>query len=459
MDPIVQIRQMMAEQKFSEAQREIEVQLQLNLVPRRELLLLYYEVAVNLNKDLPPELCLELSEIEMREKNYDLVSSLIKSVRTEKHFFRIQKIKCTVAEDKGRMEELYTHLSDFLLHQFERQLPVIPEFITDRIHKYFRYDFNLKLKQLALMMLIDDIAGAEEATKELITSTIERSSPKGVRQKMLAIAEVLKTGKNQKTQLKIYHSFCLISADGIASSADYKRLLEMVIYFDDFKFQALLLNLLHKQNLSEEAVKYAESVRENKQYSFVYFDKYFPELKNYFVQSVKKSAKVVDAVFQPDLKLSEKPYSMEYISSVPEQELDPEEDQYLHLLKYQSYSSDQLCDLAVSFLQSEMPGVALRASELAIKNAASDRDFLKGSYLRLISQLKLGDYRAAVDTCFVALEKAESRDDILSFMYGQAEAYIRLEQKKNAKEVLSKIISIDAGYRLAKERLEKLNEI
>jgi hypothetical protein len=71
----------------------------------------------------------------------------------------------------------------------------------------------------------------------------------------------------------------------------------------------------------------------------------------------------------------------------------------------------------------------------------------------------LNDYRAAVDTSMEALHRAKSQEDILSFLYSQAEAYIRLNLKSDARRVLKNIVAIDEKYRLAKERLEKLNEI
>lgn len=69
------------------------------------------------------------------------------------------------------------------------------------------------------------------------------------------------------------------------------------------------------------------------------------------------------------------------------------------------------------------------------------------------------DFRAALDTCLEAISKATTKDDVLSFLYGQAEIYIRLNQVRDARKILSKILSIDSKYRLAKERLDKLNEI
>lgn len=458
MDPINQIRQMMAEQKFSEAQKLIEVQLHLNNESRLELLQLYVEALESQHKQLPPEFAIELAEKEAELKNFETALRLINSVNTDKYFIRMMKIKILAAEEKGRMEELHSCLSDFLLRQYEKQTPVIPPFITAMIEKYFRHDFNLKLKRLAITLLLNDLEKSEEIVKELITLTVEKSSPKGVTSKLIAIGEVLKSGVNI-SQLEIYQNFCFISAYGINDKTEYKRLAEMVIYFDDFRFKAMLLNLLVKFNLSHEAEMYASSLRETKDFNFVYFDKYFPGLKSLFVQPQQKTQSgKEEEIPKPDLVLTSQ-YSSEIMAPVTEPEIDEDEQKYFHLLKYQTYTQEQLCDLAVSFLQSEMPAVALKASEIALKSSSDDREFLKASYLKLMAQLKLNDFRAAVDTCFQGLTKAQSRDDVLSFMYGQAEAYIRLNQKKNAKAVLTKIISIDAKYRLAKERLDKLNEI
>jgi hypothetical protein len=457
LDSIGQIRQMMAEHKFFEAQKKIELELQLNPETRHELLLLYFDVLISQHKIYPLELTIELAEKEAEKRNFDFALSLISEMKSEKHRLRVIKLKISALEDKGLLDELYSLVSDFLLRQFEKQVPVVPVWIETIIEKYFKQDFHLKLKKLALALLQNDLDKSEEFVKQLITNTVEKSSPKGISEKLLAVGEVLKSGHN-KSQLEIYQNFCFIAVEGINDKSDYKRLVEMVIFFDDFKFKVLLLSLMHNLGLEEGAKQYANSVRASKDYSFIYFDKFFPHLKGHFVQPSARNDKIEEKIPSPDLRLTER-----YVSNVHTEEDISEQNEdelkFFHLLKYQSYTHGQFCDLAVSFLQSEMPRVALRASELALKTAANDYEILKASYMKLTCELKLQDYRAAVDTCFIALTNAVSKDDILSFMYGQAEAYMRLNQKNSAKAVLSKIISIDAKYRLAKERLEELNEL
>ena len=274
---------------------------------------------------------------------------------------------------------------------------------------------------------------------------------------MLSIGEVLRHGE-LKYHLEIYQHFCLIYSKGIREKNDYKRIVEMIIYFDDFKFQLLILDLIHKIGLENEAVEYALGLKENPEYSYIYVDKFFSHLKPYFLRPIKEKATTHQDEEIPDLKLSER-YSSEVMSTDVDVEESLDEKKYYHLLKYQSYSLNQLCDLAVSFLQSEMPNVALKATELAIQAANDDKEYLKGSYLKLTCLLVLKDYRAAVDTAYSALEKSSSQEDVLSFLYGQAEAYMRLNQKIKAIEILEKIIGIDYKYRLAKERLDKLNEV
>lgn len=460
MESIIQLRQMMAEQKFFEVQRLVEVQLTLKSDNRHELLSLYFDSLQAQQKKIPTPLLLELAEFESVSNNHVVVLQLLGEINSEtaqKYFIRIQKLKIKAAEDKGQMDQLYLLLNDFLMRQFEKQTPFLPEWASEKIEKYFIHDFSLKLKELALTLLLNNVDKAEILTRDLIISCIEKSSPKGTSAKLLSIGEVLRSGEN-KVYLEIYQNFCFISARGISDKSDYKKLVEMVIFYDDFKFQVMVLNLLHQLGLKEEAFDYSSAVRINPKYDFVYFDKFFSHLKNYFVQPAAKNKEQVLEILKPDLKLSGK-YSSEIMSPVLDVEDFEDEQRYFNLIKYQTYTTDQLCDLAVSFLQSEMPRVALKASQQAIAQSETDKDYLKGSYLKLTCLLLLKDFRAALDTCLEAISKATTKDDVLSFLYGQAEIYIRLNQVRDARKILSKILSIDSKYRLAKERLDKLNEI
>ena len=457
MDPIVQIRQMMAEEKFAEVQKLIEVQFNLNLEARHELLRLYYEVLKIQHKSFSEELALDLAEIEVKQKNFEFAQNLLSLVKNERSYIKVQTLKISIAQEKGRMEDLYTYVSDFLLRQFENQNPHLPEIIKSLIENFFKQDFHLQLKYLALTLLLNDISKAEDLTKKLIISCYEKNSPKGTASKLQSIGEILKSGQ-QKAQLEIYENFCFIAAHGLQEKNDYKRLVEMVIYFEEFRFMVVLLNLMTSLDLLDIAKDYAVSVRESTDYQFVYLDKYFPHLKSFFFKKEKIQEKANSDIETPDLNLVDK-IKRDVVIPFSEIEENEDDQKFFHLLKHQEYSVGQLCDLAVSFLQSEMPKVALQASEMALKSSTSNEEILKASYLKFTCQLQLNDLRAAVDTCFNALTKASSLDDVLSFMYGQAEAYIRLGDRKNAKSVLSKLISIDANYRLAKERLDKLNEI
>lgn len=457
MEAIESIRQMMAEQKFFEAQKQIEVQLSLNVEDRFVLLKLYFETLDQQKKIIPNHLLIELAESESQKKNHEEALSYIELVTSREFDSKILKIKISAAADKGMLQEVYELVSTFYLTQFESQTPYIPEWIAEIVHKYFKQDFNLQLKHLAIVLSVNDLVQAEEILKELITTSVEKSSPKGIAQKLEAIAEVLK-GSSNKAQLEIYQNFCLISAHGLKEKSELKRIIEMIIYFEDFRFQTLVLNLLHQLNLTDEAADYASVIKSNADYSYVYFDKYFSHLKPYFFKVSKKAEPKTAEPETPDLKLTTK-YKSQVMPDFQIIETDEDEAQYLNFLKHQDFSPRELCDLAVSFLQSEMPKVSLRASEIAIKKSDTDEDFLKASYLKLSALLLLKDFRAAVDTCLSALEKSKTKDDVLSFLYGQAEAHIRLNQKREAKIILKKILQIDSGYRMTKERLEKLDEI
>jgi tetratricopeptide (TPR) repeat protein len=92
-------------------------------------------------------------------------------------------------------------------------------------------------------------------------------------------------------------------------------------------------------------------------------------------------------------------------------------------------------------------------------NGKDNRNYLKACYLKGSALFRLADFRGVLDLSLEALNKAESKDDILSFMYLQAESYLQMGKKLEAKKVLTQILSIDSNYRLTRYRLEGLNEI
>jgi tetratricopeptide (TPR) repeat protein len=460
LESIIQFRQMMADQKFFELQRMLEVQLTIKSDARYELLSLYYESLKAQQKQIPSDKLIELAELSVENQRSEFAIHLLAELSPasmQRFYAQVVKIKIHVTESKGQMDELYSLVSSFLFRQFEKQIPTIPEWMQTTIQKYFAADFNLQLKELSLSLMVNDLVKSEALCRKMITANVEKSLPRGTITKLGMIADVLKSGTN-KGHLEIYQNFCLISTRGISAPSDFKRIVEMIIFYNDFKFQVLVLNLLDHLKLTNEAQEYAAAIKTNEEYDYVYLDKFFQHLKSYFFKIANKEVPSKLASPAIDLKLSS--LIKEDVIS-PSFDFDETEDEskYFLLLKHQQYTADQLCDLSVSFFQSEMPKVALKAAEMAMALAKDDKNYLKGCYLKLTCLLQLKDYRAALDTSLQALTRSKTKDDILSFLYGQAEIYIRLNQLQDAKNILSQIISIDSQYRSAKERLDKLNEI
>jgi tetratricopeptide (TPR) repeat protein len=85
-----------------------------------------------------------------------------------------------------------------------------------------------------------------------------------------------------------------------------------------------------------------------------------------------------------------------------------------------------------------------------------ERMKLKAAYLALTALLQSGDYRKALDLALESMKLVSTTDDLLSFLYCEAEAWLRLNKKNEARQVLNKILSIDSDYRMTRERLEQL---
>lgn len=459
LESISKIQQMLAESKFVEAQKESELVLirHENSVST-ELLQLYFESLKAQAKPLPAELVLSLVE-KLLPLNPDEAENWLEDIvhSNSKCSQQVLLLQIRIAEIKGKTEQLYNLISEYQISRFETRTPGIHEFVLSFIQKYFSHDFHIQLQRLALDLLRMDLKSCEKFIQELILSCFEKASTKGTKDKLLALAEVLNSS-DRLYHLELYKNFCLLLANGPESKMDYKKVIELIIYMEDFKLQSLLLNFLVKQELVEAAQDYAAEIRGHKNYSYVYFDKYFPQLKAFFFQRTEKNTSIQNKAL-PDIDLEVAKSNPVPLLDESSYSFNEEEIILAHLIKHQNFSANELLDIAVSFVQSELYHAALKASQLAIENSIDDQQKLKGYYLKVICLLKNGDFRSALDVSLDALTFSKTQNDVLSFMYSQAEAHIRLKEYRAAKSVLNKIISIDAGYRLTKERLERLNAI
>lgn len=452
------LRQLLAESKFVEAQKEAELILnQSNGSESAELLELYFESLKAQSRPLPTELLLSLIEKYLPQKADEAQKWLAEfSATSEKYQQQLLLIKIRIADQKGRTEELYNLISQYQILRFQNRTPSTPEYIQNLIQKYFPYDFHIQLQHLALDMMRMDLKTSEGLIQQLILSCFEKSSPRGTKEKLNSLYEIL-TSSEQLFHLELYKNFCKIMSQGVENKKDYKKVVELIIYVENFQFQTLILNFLVQEGLIEAAKDYALSIRENKDYSYVYFDKYFPHLKIFFFQKPKAKAVVVAPIEPIDLKVSKHnpvPMIDELVAEVSEDEV-----LLAHMIKHQSYSTTELLDIAVSFVQSEFYYAALTATQLAFESTSENYLKLKAYYLKVTCLLKTGDYRSALDVSLDALSISSTQNDVLSFMYSQAEAHLRMKEYSSARTTLKKIIAIDADYRLAKERLDRLNAI
>lgn len=451
---------MMAEHKFLEAKQLAQAQLSTHeQVVRAELIPLYLDVLEKLNQPCPADLCVEMAKLtfERDTNEAEIWLGKINSHEQKKFSREIDVLKISIAEKKGRIEELYRLLSTYQLHLFEARIPARPEFTHELIQKYFQNDFHLGLQELALSLMLGDLEVAESLVKTLILTSMEKASAKGIREKMNAIREII-ASQSEKKQLELYQNLCSFWVEGSFTKDNVKKLAELVIYFDDFKFQVLLLSLFEKLGLPEIAADYAATVRSNEGYDFVYLDKYFAALKPYFVRIQKADPEVPSKLGAQE--------SFEVLKShdelAPDEKTDPlspEEAMLVSSLKFQEYTPYELLDLSVSFIQSELYEAAKVAAHKVLSLNDDEELILRASYLKITCLLHQRDYRAALDVSLDAAARSKNKEDILSFLYTQADAYLKLGQKRQAKSILEKILSIDESYRLTKQRLQRLNEV
>ncbi len=449
-------RHMMAEQKYYEAKALIETSLKSqDASSRAELYPIYFECLDHLS--LKPSVEDVLSYVNLiKQSSWKDAEIWFSQILHEPKLqsrpdFLLIKIK--FYEQKGNLEGLRKCLSDYQIISLEMKRPhVVPE-LLDLIHRYFRHDFGLKLQVLAHYLALEDHASALKLSRELLLSTFEKTTIKSKKEKHLSLWSLLRL--SSEGNLVIMRNLCSLYVNGIQEKKDYKTLAELVIHYDDFDSQVLVLNLLHELKLSEIESDYAAYMKQDSSYDYLYLAKYFPELKSHFVKAkapLKKDEKWVS----PDFTLDQHQVTNDEDQLVL---ADEEDFSLMSRLKYVDYSVAELCELAVSFLQSEMPKVALVAANRAMDQARNDQEYLKGAYLKITCLMQMQDYRGAVDLAFQALKRSSTQADILSFTYAQAESYIKLHQYSEARAALKQILKMDSGYRRTRERLEKLDEV
>ncbi len=457
-ESLLRIQNWMNESKFSEAQKAAEAQLIQNSLPSKELLILYLQSLLEQKKYLPPQIILDLSEIEIEDDVDACIQwfSLFPDSAIKTHHRQYKFLQIRIADKKGRIDDLNRLISEFQIYLFEMKNPAIPPILVTMTDKYFKNDFTLHLQQLSLSLMLYDLEASEKTLKILFLSIIERASSRGIKNKVQMMADVLDatTGKGY---IEVYRGLCQVLIEGLVSKTCFKKMAELLIYVEDFKFQSILLNLLHQNDLKEIAFDYAVDVRSNPDYDFVYFEKYYQHLKAYFVRPRQKEERLVPKL-DIDLVLSDGLPVIPMFSALSTESIE-DESQFYNLFKHQDHSARELFEIAISFLQADLPKVALKAVEKLILKDIEATMLLKANYLRLTCQLQTGDFRAAVDTAIQGLDHSKTQDDILSFLYGQAEAYLRMNSLKEAKRVLLEIFSINSEYRLTRERLKRLDEI
>lgn len=446
---------MMAEENFSAAEEAAETALiSTTLNSRSEIIPLYLTALIHQKKYLPDHLATECL-MALWEKDNDLAVEIFEHTSETlkaSSDFRILFFRMKLAEKKGRIQELHDLISSYHIKLFERSLPSVPESVHALVQKFFRADFQLQIQNFALTLLRKDLVTAERELKQLILDAFEKSSPKTLKEKLTSLLSILAL-QTDKGHLEIYQNFLSILVQGISEKKDYKKLAEAVIYFDDFRFGSMLLHLFVMSKLDSVATDYAAELGSMKDYNFVYIAKHFPELKKFFVNMTQPIPR--ETVHEsPDLTLEDSPDSSMVMSTMPQHAED--EGLLIHLVQNQNFSDESLLDLAVSFLQSELPRVAGAAAMMVHERTPDDRIKLKAAYLALTALLHAGDYRKALDLALQSMKLISSQDDLLSFLYCEAEAYLRLNRKTEARHVLRKIVSIDSRYRMARERLEKL---
>lgn len=463
MGSAIEIRQMMAEGKLPIAQFEIEASLKTaHGEERRELLFLLIELLKFEQKNIPVPRLLEAATIAFHEDR-NFFHDHLPNLLHENRLVRLLNFKLLLIQDfesRGQLAELLKAISEYQIHCVENRIPFLEPRILELSQKYFEEEFSLSLQRISLSLMLRNSESASKEVEKLLLS-LHESKARNSTQKISALFDILSSFELQGIEI-LYRNYCQLRLKGITEARDFKTLLECVIGFDDFRMLVLVLDLGASSLPDSAATSFVELLKSLPDYDFLYLEKHFPQLKKLFIPQLDLSDE--ESKCQAPL-LSEKDLELESFSDESERSsgnltppMEEEETNLLQQLKHGDFTFTALCELTVSFLQSDYLRAARSASLRSGELATTDDEKMRALYLQITVLMKLSDYRAALDSALRAMDLVKSEDDLLSLMYVQAECQEKLNSKEEAKKILRRILEIDGEYRLARERLEKLNE-
>lgn len=443
----------MAEQRYIEAQQLVE---QTMLMHKSDQLLgLYIEIHLLQDSQLPyPETVSFIKTIQEQDphRSLDLLFKL--NAQT----VEVKLLELNLYARLGALDDLYKSISNFYLYLYERKIPRVFVEVQNLRKKYFSSDFKFELQEIALEADRGWTAELELRISRIIQECFQSYSIKNRYEKIQQLQQVIEALPFNNGS-RITASLLKLYLEGVKEAKDYKKLIELVLYFEDLSMKAIVLNLLDKLELESAAASYANSLKLNADYNFILFEKYYPHLKKYFVTARKEVVEEIIPITEIDLTLSglkEESHHTDLIHEVDETNSDLD---ILDNLKHLEYDLSGWLNLAVGFLQSDFPKSALFCAQSVRDLARTDEDFLKGSYLATHALMKSQDYRLALDYCYEAIERSTLETDMLSFSYLEAELLIQLGEKRAARIVIGEIRKIDGDYRLSSKMQKRLDEV
>lgn len=455
----------MAEGRLIQAERTL---LDFSLQNEEELTIDFFhelfEVRRNLGKDFPFH---ELDQYfnKLAQKNqFEEINDLLNWWTNKHPSFEsalLYKWRLQLLEQRGMLANLKETLKAFGMFILKHRYWPHMESFKKYHEKYFKEDqdfiFVLILHQTQTFQF-------DQIEKQLILFVENQLIRSKKTPKTKDDIELLITILDQiqvKGKLDIWKSFLMLQNQSNFDEGLIKKIIEMVIYFDHFGIQLLILRSLHHFGQYEIAQSLADALKASSNYDFVMIEKYFPhDLKSYFIKKRQiESAPFLSELSPEDLKLD---INYKKNKSREEEEahlLTEEESLIISGIKHQELSFDQSLDLMISMLQMNLP-LAARAIAFKINKEPVEAELkLKLNYLLLRVYYELKDYRAGIDIALDSLSIAKSGEDILAFMYAEADFHFHLGELNQAKLIYENIISLVGNYRMAFERLKEINEI
>jgi hypothetical protein len=436
----------------------------------------YYEVKFNLslqlvNTSLNEDFSNYLSRLNIQKKYTKITELITQQVSSTKLPMKSYLYHYLVESlfRSGRQSEAASKAREHIEFLVSKKLYHHWQFEIDRYQSYFKNYLFFYVMALQLSVATDDITSADKKWDEIVglvekkfnkledTKDVEKRELIARCNELISQIEVNGVGAamlshKSHLNLKKYETSILFSAD-------WKKLVELVVYDASWLHLKLVLDLSfdRSEEIFQETLKL---MKKKTGFNLIKLTRFDKRLKDKLI--VKRAAAISQEALglsEDDLRLDELKYVEEIKHTIANEseELNGVEDDLIKNLAFQAVDEKSILDLITTFIQLDFFRVAKFLIKRSKEIQLEKDNFRKIEYLKIIVSTRTGDYHLALAELSELIGQADVQlEEYTELRYLEAALFEHVGDNQRALQSYHEVKKVDPNYRRLKERMQKI---